>query len=553
MMKKTIIFICLLIVTGRGLTQKNTLDREYVPVIVATDTKPLFELNVNEWTAFRFDRANASWGAIPFQFDELTDTKRYDREKDGITDATDEVIFMPTDAGDKAELWQWIDDPAARQAERIELLVGDPLDAARKGWVYLYKNVENFYVIENYLDYAPGPAGAPAADTVRTMTYKLGHNQNGWIDYVKFAGGDADIVDRFKLRLKGDGILTPPYDINEDWVEASTEADAVSYYPGPVRSFHITKAAILLEKLKIPLIPKRSSFEYNYEYTPYSFGIEAQTQIDASLLALFGVKLMRQSLDFNSDAVGMLFYSAKNPEGILIDGIVSPYYNVLDQNENKNWVMASGEDGTVFLIFDITLMENSKRQIYFHDQKDNPGSGDETENTGDQYSYGDMGVMIEATGSALITPRLTISFKGYFIDRANVDAAYGKQLMEWELNPLIVTASQQTYEPSSLVSRLAPDDFQLYAAFPNPYSIGSERGIQLEFSGKANESYDLVVYNVIGQRVAEFNNLTVNSQGRHSFLWDASDSYGVPLVPGVYFCHLQNGARIETQKLVLTH
>ncbi|MBN1466909.1 T9SS type A sorting domain-containing protein, partial [candidate division KSB1 bacterium] len=75
--------------------------------------------------------------------------------------------------------------------------------------------------------------------------------------------------------------------------------------------------------------------------------------------------------------------------------------------------------------------------------------------------------------------------------------------------------------------------------------------VRLEFSGRVNELYDLVVYNVIGQQVAEFHDLTVNSNGRHSFLWDAHDSYGMPLVPGVYFCHLQNGARIQTKKLVI--
>ncbi|MBN1464755.1 hypothetical protein JXA02_03265, partial [candidate division KSB1 bacterium] len=500
-MKKIILFTFLFLCAGRVVPQINTLDREYVPVTAATDVEPLFGLNVNEWTAFRFDRRTASWRAIPFQFDELTDTKRYDRDKDGVTDATDEVTFMPTDTGDKAELWHWIDDPSAR-SERLELQVTDPLDASKKGWIYLYKNVTHSDELPSYLDFAPGPAGMPAADTIKTTAFKLGHNQNGWIDYMQFAGSGKDIVDRFKLRLKGNGFLTPAYDINEDWVEASTEADAVSYYPGPVRSFHITKAAILLEKLKIPLIPKRSSFEYNYEYTPYSFEIEAQTQIDASLLALFGVKLMRQSLDFNPDAVGMKFYSTSNPEGITIDGVVTPYSDVLNQNDQKNWVLASGNDGAAFLIFDITLMKNSRRRVYFHDQKEN-SSGDGTASTGDQYSYGDMGVMIEATGDALITNQLTIAFKGYFIDRANADVEYGKQLMEWELNPLIITAARQTYEPGSLVSsRSAPDDFQLHAAFPNPYSIASENGVRLEFSGRVNELYDLVVYNVIGQQVA---------------------------------------------------
>ena len=302
------------------------------------------------------------------------------------------------------------------------------------------------------------------------------------------------------------------------------------------------------------MIPKRSSFEYNYEYTPYSFEIEAETAIDASLLVIFGVQLIRQSLDFSPHAAGMMFYSKSNPDGVLIDGVVTDYSDVLDQSERQNWVMASGETGTVFLMFDINLMKNSKRRIYFRDQKENPWTGDETGNTGDQYSYGDMGVMIEATGDALITDKLTISYKGYFLDKTNANVEFGKQLLSWEQNPIDVSASTQYYEPATLVEEPGsrPDDFKLHAAYPNPFSMTSDQSVRFEFSGQVNELYNLVVYNAIGQQVAEFKNLTVNSNGRHSLLWDAHDNVGMPLMTGVYFYKLQNGAKIQTGKLVVS-
>lgn len=553
-MKYSILMMALFLMTSQAITQNNTLERQYVPVTYKTAAKPLFELNVNEWTAFRFDRTTTSWSAVPFQFDQLTDTDRYDRNKDDLTDATDEIIFLPTDTGDKAESSHWITDEMSRKAERIELHVTDPLDPNKQGWIYLYKNVQTKPNVQSYLSYIPGPSDQPAADTIVTTAFKLGHTRNGWIDYLKFTGGQQDIIDRFKLRLKGEGILVPPYEINEDYVQATTGENVVSYFPGPVRSFHITRAEILLEKLNLPIISKPSPFDYNYEYTPYSFAIEAETEIDAGLLALFGVRLIRQSIDFNSSAVGMTFYSMTNPNGVLIDGIATNFSDVLNQSDRENWVMATGNHGTVFLIFDITLMKNSRRRIYFHDDKTNSNTGDTTQNTGDSFSYGDMGVMIEATGDALITERLAVTYKGYFIDQMNAQFEFGEQLFAWVQNPCGINATPQNYDPTGIIESSAepPKNFQLYAAYPNPFFLNSAMRLQLEYSGSLNHLYDIVVYNVIGQKIADFKNLTVSSNGRHTVLWDARASNGSLAPPGVYFIQLKNGVHTQTQKLIIS-
>jgi hypothetical protein len=548
---KTILFLTtFLMLTQLAVAQEKTLDREYVPIMQKTAAAPLFELNVEEWTAFRFDSNANSWSPIPFQFDQLSDAENYDKNADGKTDATDEITFMPSDVGDKASRAEWLD---ASEAERIEIEVVDPLDESKKGWIYLYKNATTAQSARGYLDYFAGPQAVPAADTIVTDVFKLGHNNNGWIDYLKFSSSDVDIIDRFKMRLKGKSFLIPSYDINEDFVEATTDPEKVAFYNGPVRAFHQTKADILLEKLGIALLPKRSSFKYYYEYTPYSFAIEAETDIDASLLALFGVKLIRQSLDFNEKAIGMTFYSDTNRDGILIDGVVSDYSDVLGQDQQQNWVMATGDQGTVFLIFDMDIMKNSKRSVYFRDQKDNEWTGDDTKNTGDEFSYGDMGVMIRASGDALITDKLSIIFKGYFIDRTNVSANFGEQILAWEQNPVNVNAVLQQQDLTDVTqSEVQPLDFHLDAAYPNPYSLASNKNIILKFSGHRNDYYDLVVYNMIGQQITTFKNLTVDANGRYQLKWDARDQFGVTVAPGVYFVQLQNGPELQTQKLVIS-
>ena len=536
-----------------SFAQFNNLSRRYTPVVQKTAAAPLYELNISEWTAFRYNRATDEWQAFPFQFDQLTTSGNYDKEPDGIADATDEIIFMPQDAGDKADTWAWVDDENARRAERIELEFDDPLQPNEKAWIYLYKNVAPLQTISSYLSYKPGPAGAPAADTINTDVFILGHDKNGWIDYFSLASG-GNIIDRFKLRMAGKMLIGPAYEINEDFVQAETGADAVSYYPGPVRSFHNTKAAILISKLGLPLLPDKSNFAYHYQYTPYSFQIIAETDIDAGMLALFGVKTIRQSLDFNENARGMKVYSQSNRDGILIDGVADAYNSAVNDAGSQNWVMAAGESGAVVLFVDISLMKNSERLLYLHDDENGGPSPDGTADTGDMRSFGDMGLMLRATGSALITERLTIKFKGYFIDQPNLDADFGERLLAREQNPLTMQASVQTYEPTQVTQQheSLPNDFYLAPAYPNPFSASAASRIHFEFFGRKNGVYDLVVYNVLGRRVRQFQDIRLDADGQRTLTWNGRDSNGEPLSPGVYFYQAASGAQKHTQKLVIS-
>ena len=554
---KTILKILLICgtLTSIVFAQQKTLQRRYVPVVQNLAAPPLFGIAVGEWSAFSYDGSANVWRSVPFQFDQLTDKGKYDKNSDGIADATDELIFLSKDAGDKAEPWAWLEDGATQQFSRIELEFTDPLQPDEKAWIYLYKNVDRPAQSVNYLNYSPGPAGTPAADTIKTNAYVLGHDKNGWIDYLTLADGGVDIIDRFKLRLAGKGFLIPAYEINEEFVEAETGVDAVDYFPGPVRSYHETKAAILIEKLNLPLLPKKSDFKYNYQYTPNSFQITAETDINSSMLALFGVKTIRQSLDFNENAADMKVFSLNNTGGLVVDGATDPYDSGIDNASSQNWVMVAGENGAVLLIVDISLMKNSQRLLYYADDATSASLPDGTTDTGDLRSYGDMGIMLKATGDALITDKLTIKFKGYFIDVPNLDADFGNKLFAWEQNPLDMTASEQAYTPTFVAERrdASPDEFYLGFAYPNPYSWSTGGHIHFEFFGIKNGIYDLLVYNVLGQRVAAINSIRAETNELRSLKWDGRDLNGEPLPPGVYFYQLVNGALAQTRKLVISH
>ncbi len=551
---KTLLIVALL--AASAFAQYNSLSRRYVPVTQRMSSPPLYELSVSEWTAFCYDRSVDEWRAIPFQFDQFNKKGQYDRDKDGIADATDEIIFMPKDAGDKAETWAWIDDESSQKYQRIELQLVDPLSPEDTAWVYLFRNVSSVTNVTSYLDYSPGPMGIPAADTIKSDAFILGHDKNGWIDYLDLPGSQGDIIDRFKLRLAGGpGVLISRYyEINEDFVEGETDADAVSYFPGPVRSFHIVKGAILIEKLNFPLLPPKSDFESNYEYTPYSFHIAAETDIDKGMLLLFGVKLIRQSLDFNENASGMKVYSSINRDGLLIDGEPDVFDNHLDPASSLNWVMAAGEQGAIIFIVNITPMPNSRRLLYYYDDQTGDSPPDSTSDTGDGRSFGDMGLMIQATQSALLPDKLEIDFKSYFIDQPNLDINFGEKLIAWEQHPLEMQATEQGYQPLAVAEQNLPGpaNFYLAPAYPNPFTPTGNDNIHFELYGQKNDIYELIVYNVLGQRTVQISDIHTDAQGRGSVVWDGRDVNGEPLTPGLYFYRLTGTDIKQTYKMIIT-
>ncbi len=529
--------------------QNNTIERDYVPVIQKTALPPLAGMVISEWRAYRYDARTDQWSAVPFQIDELDSRGRWEKFSNDTTDVDDELVFMPKSLGDRAGASQWLLSETARRAPRIELEFVDPLATDRKGWLYLYRADGSEPPLPSLFSYAAGPDGMPAADTVMTPTFHLGRNHNGWMDYLTIGNNKVDLIDRFKLRLAGKMFFGPSYDINEDYVEAKTGDNVVFFIPGPVRALHIIKASFLLEKLKLPLMPKRSTFDYYYQYFPHSFKISAETDLDASLLAIFGVQLMRQSLDFSDQATGMRVYSPFNREGLLIDGRADQPVETVSGGVENNWVMVSGAQGTVLLIFEISPMKNSKRLFYLHDKAEG-GSADGTMDTGDGRSYGDMGLMVKATGSALISDRLTVNYKGYFVDRPNLDAEFGEQIVRWDLNPLTMSVREQFYLPSaSKKRRVMPDLFKLLPATPNPYNPRKQSSVHFPFHA-APGRYEMKLYDLIGREVASFPAFAAED-GHGEVLWDGVVEGGGPLTPGVYFLQLRSGLYLQTQRLIV--
>ena len=91
-----------------------------------------------------------------------------------------------------------------------------------------------------------------------------------------------------------------------------------------------------------------------------------------------------------------------------------------------------------------------------------------------------------------------------------------------------------------------PTEFALHNNYPNPFNPTTTISYDLPQDG----SVRLIIYDVMGREVTRLVN-GFTPAGYHSVRWDARNKMGENVSAGVYFYHLQSGAFVKTQKMVL--
>jgi hypothetical protein len=81
---------------------------------------------------------------------------------------------------------------------------------------------------------------------------------------------------------------------------------------------------------------------------------------------------------------------------------------------------------------------------------------------------------------------------------------------------------------------------------PNPFVGRTSIGFALPDAG----CVDLAVYSIRGQKVRTLAH-GLTGAGLHEIVWDATDSSGHPVSPGIYLCRLQVGDRTSSRKVVV--
>jgi hypothetical protein len=329
-------------------TKTVARDPDYV-IVKGSLLKDFLGLDIGKIRLYALIRG--SLAPIPFQIDECHPDgrlvcplgKKPETDVDyRLLDDNDELVFMASDSGDRAAPKEW---PAAwKITQEVEIL--DPLTQGR-GWCYLayIENPPEKSKVD-YIDYFPQEdkyvAMYNTAVYLRDGIHRADYNI---VIYPPEAGGTGvNIVDRLKLRIEM-RLKMPPVTIRFN--ENDFEVDTLSYIDGPIRIVRRNQLYLRVPFLTIPFGGSHDVIVYrDTNDTP----IEVFVPKGASLF----VKSIRIRLgtDLAPAAKGMLWYRRYNPEGVIIDGLMSPAEKNmdldLDEKERQDyWQLILGPQGAM--------------------------------------------------------------------------------------------------------------------------------------------------------------------------------------------------------------
>lgn len=541
-----IIFFSIVITT----VVKAQIDRLYEPVILRGDVIPAsFYSEVENLYLASYHEVENNWEIIPFQIDEVDttagDSMKYFVFDNGILDADDEIVFMASDLGDKADTTKWLDGASPA---RLEIKFTDPLDE-RKGYIYLYYSPAQFYDIPAtyQMDYDN------QNDRIHSKNYELGFiektgtdiNSTGLLNDVIIKDGlNTDIFDRMKIRAFGSLLFFPPVILTENLILADS-AYAKEKQP-PVRIIRNMSAYFSLE----PLF--KSKFTQTAFFYPWSGSFEL-LNIPVGQAAEIGAMIdeIRVSWDFNAFADGMKFYSEANKTGYLIDGIMNEQVNLACNPGEINWTMGTGNQGTLINIFNVPQLGDIIR-LYYHEAL-NGSVGDTvkiSEDSGDNLSYGDNGFSLINNIHDYLNEdiKFSVIFSNFFLP-PNFDPENASKLCNQLKNPLRHNIEEQEYTPPTTVAintSQNPLGYILMQNYPNPFNASTVVTINLPETSFSS----VKIYNISGREVYTLVNDELPA-GLYHYVWNARDMNGYPIQSGIYFCKFSTGRYNQITKLML--
>jgi hypothetical protein len=543
--------------------ERATLDRPYDPVVIpCSSLQGLLGTPVEDIRICAYRASEGRWEGIPFQLDErkaIVDPwdppnlrLSYFDPDDGLLDADDELCFLCRDAGDRSGPSDWPDLPGCRAFARVELELYDPLDGGR-AWVYAYRCSGQSPPIP-----APYCLSYDAAhDEVSSVAYRVRLGANtGLVEDVAILppfGSGVDFFDTQKIRMVGlltAFNLTLPF--GRDWSPyAANERDNLFIYPDSTRWTLRPVVRVVRQALQAvrfgAFVFGDARFPVETKFYPFFGRVSGGTDLSTlGELVDVEVDLLRQSWDFNANAVGMRLSTRRNRE-LRIDGVPDAFDSRVDL-PIREWFLVTGEQGSLFVRLALVDTIGTSQSLYYRDDR-NGGQSDGTlvhgGDTGyDGASYGDVGVL--ATGR-VARPNLQLDFAAYFLP-ADQPPEAGERLAAWLGTPVTVAATTQAPSGVAASARgvLLPDAVEFSAAFPNPFRVVTSFRVWLEGPGEVV----VQVVDVAGRRVRLLHQGSLPHGGRE-FRWDGRDDDGAALPSGRYFVTVRAGGQVRTRPVVL--
>ncbi len=115
---------------------------------------------------------------------------------------------------------------------------------------------------------------------------------------------------------------------------------------------------------------------------------------------------------------------------------------------------------------------------------------------------------------------------------------YPEELAQYEANLTAVKDDNIDY---------VPQKFSLDQNYPNPFNPVTTINYTLKESG----AVDLIVFNMLGQKIKTLVNRSQMVAGNHQVTWDGTNDLGQPVSNGIYFYKLQVGTVSKIRKMAL--
>ncbi len=304
---------------------------------------------------------------IPFQIDERQGDQPGDQpwvytegayarpdSDGGALDANDELAFMARDAGVRTA-----ERPAGAR-DVLELEVRDPV-GGEAAYVYLAcfdhdppRSTETYVRLDSH------------KDAISTTNYFVSFSTSVPISWSNLTlrgphgEVEADLLDRLKVRIRALFLLgLVEWKVNEEELKSIP----VGYRSGPVRV--IRRVA---NKLETGL--GLASSEYLLDTVYYENAVILPAFVEVPFEPGFFMKdiSIRISVDFTKHMQGWKFSSSRNPNPVMIDGVMSSEEQTLDRGDT-DWVVLSKGSQALFsrsLLLDPRL-KNVVRGLYYVD------------------------------------------------------------------------------------------------------------------------------------------------------------------------------------------
>ncbi len=263
--------------------KKNTISRQFDHIVVkGSDLKQNLNKHIPSMRLYAF--RNGKMQPIPYQIDEITadgdwvlpykspylnkkqeaKSKLIREDSHLVMDENDELVFMITDIGDKADPDIWPES----WSHADEIILTDPI-TNDQGWVYLF----SFCIPpeRSPVDYVEYRLPENKKDKIYTDMFTLGFSHEIPItqDYLDFKDG-KNLLDRMKVRLFFRFFRFIKFQRNENDMESLVW----QYKDGPIRVIRMVRSSIrLIGNLQSPQVNSETLYYRNVVLVPFRLKI----------------------------------------------------------------------------------------------------------------------------------------------------------------------------------------------------------------------------------------------------------------------------------------